>query len=399
MKVPVVPLWFGLVVVIAAFLNAPRATEIVQGLCCQTEAQLLETYVGGDFRFFWGEGRVLRHEGAGAAYNGEALARGSQFPIPKVEPLFYPPAFIMTLLPSGYIDYLSALRIHAVAETLLLVGASIMAVTLEWPLVLLFTLTGAPLWLSLYTGQNSVYFSVCMLLAYCWLDRAPRRAGVVLAMAGCKPHLVFLVPVLLLVHRRFKIIFAGIGAFLVLSLLPYFILGPDIYLSYWGAIQRLWIRTTDFDIHNKVAPNSFYFSLLRQGLAPQIVTTLYLSFLVLCGGLYLRFCQKNASLADQFSLLPLLTLLILPHSFPYDLVFLQLPLLVFLKFLLKPSATWQDRSLWAAFVLGIIFTYELNRAIGMNFTPLLGLLLLWRAPVIIRPSPNETVSPSYPTAK
>ena len=75
-------------------------------------------------------------------------------------------------------------------------------------------------------GQPVALAVLAVALCYRWLDRRPWAAGAILALAFVKPHLILLLPIGLILTRRFKVLVGAAGAAALTAFLIFVALGP-----------------------------------------------------------------------------------------------------------------------------------------------------------------------------
>lgn len=102
----------------------------------------------------------------------------------------------------------------------------------------LWGLSLAGLWMNLALGQIYVPLLALVAVAYRFFDARPFVAGACVGIvAAWKPHFL-LWPVFLFVAGHTAVACTGLGVFVVASLLPAVLLGPNIYLAWIAAVSR-----------------------------------------------------------------------------------------------------------------------------------------------------------------
>jgi hypothetical protein len=162
-----------------------------------------------DFDAFWAAARLAVTGHPAAAYDNtiiEATERAATRMAPGYLAFYYPPTFLLLLLPLGWLGYSAALAIFLAAETTLLVGLLRSILPQNWAWLPLLTFPG--LLMNAVSGQNAALSASCFAAAAIWLESNPLLAGAALGGLACKPQLAVCVPVALLAARRWRALLA-----------------------------------------------------------------------------------------------------------------------------------------------------------------------------------------------
>jgi alpha-1,2-mannosyltransferase len=155
--------------------------------------------IGRDFLVFWTASSLALHGNIAAIYDPAAFHQAMLDVVPSrggaSAPWFYPPIFLLYVLPLALIPYLPSLFLWLAVPLgfLMRILRRLMTVQLGvWP-ILLFPGIGQ----SLAFGQNGILSAALLAGGFWALDRRPLLAGVLFGLLSYKPQLcVLLVPAL-----------------------------------------------------------------------------------------------------------------------------------------------------------------------------------------------------------
>jgi len=161
---------------------------------------------GHVFIEFWTAARAALGPDPAAIYDAQRFFHMQQAVIAAARPLYpwhYPPLTLLFLLPFALLPYLWAVPAWYAANlagylTLappLARGRGLVWVGLAFPGTLL----------TLHVAQFGLLLAAAFGWALLLLDRRPRLAGALIATLAAKPHLFLLVPLALLVSRRWRV--------------------------------------------------------------------------------------------------------------------------------------------------------------------------------------------------
>jgi hypothetical protein len=281
---------------------------------------------GWDFPAFYVAGKVpLR-----SLYNievfragGEGLAaQGVKYIPPYVRPaVFAVPLKALALLPFRTALWLwmsAGLCAYAIAMWLLFRRFSLVGVLL--PAFAIFF----PAILGIQMGQDStIYLLALTVVLLLLLDGHDLAAGIVLGFCCYKFNLMFFIPPLLFIHRRWKVLNSWILVSVLLAISSMILAPASEYLAM---------------IHNIPNLTTYY----RTGGVRGVLLAfgmpgLYLPFFLAGSGLTL-YCMTRCKLAEGYALAVVACLALAYHSGYYDYVLLALPMVV----------VWSDMNTWGA---------------------------------------------------
>ncbi len=185
---------------------------------------------GGDFVCFWVAAKFAAAGHALAAYDPALIyqAEHQTEALPKdvFLPFYYPPSWLLLLLPFAALPYIAAWLGFAASSFALWVGfvrkllLNGTQANREQSAALWYGLLGFPgLLLTSGNGQNGFLSAACFAAYGVWGDRRPYLGGAALGLLCYKPQLALSVPVVLFAARRFRASFwAGVSAVVLTGL-------------------------------------------------------------------------------------------------------------------------------------------------------------------------------------
>lgn len=288
--------------------------------------------VGTDFVSFWAASSLALRGTPAAAYDVEQHHIAEQRAIGRPDipyyAWFYPPIFLLIALPLALVPYGWSLAIW-----LALTGAGYVAVVRRllpgrealWPAL------GFPAALvNVEHGQNAfltvTLFGGGMLL----LDRRPVLAGALLGAMAYKPQLACLIPLALIVSRRWTVLAAATATAGLLVAAAFALFGRDTIAAFF-ATSDLVRRTLEDGLVDWYKMQSLFAGMRLLGVS---VTAAYAAQALLAlaaVATVLVVWHKQASDAMKIAVLAAASLLISPFLLDYDLVLLAIPLAILIR--------------------------------------------------------------------
>lgn len=248
-----------------------------------------------------------------------AAAAGQEFSTPW----FYPPSFLLLILPLALLPYYLSLSMW-VTVTL---GSFLLVIrrlapsrhTLWWALAFPGTL------INLDYGQNGLLFAALLGGGLLMLERTPVCAGILLGLLSCKPNLALLIPVALVVGRYWRALGAALITAVVLALASGLALGWDAWGAFWHVYQ-VPIQAMEKGQVILAAMPTVAAMILKAGggtrLAYLAQALIMLVTLVAVAWAW----SREVPMALKVSVLTLSTLLFTAFAFEYELVRLAIPM-------------------------------------------------------------------------
>jgi alpha-1,2-mannosyltransferase len=180
-----------------------------------------DVVVGRDFLNTWLYGQAFWKPDPGRFYDQAVYERAVQaiFPANQVEHIWsYPPPFLLLAAPFGLLSYPLALALWTLFG---LIALYLTVFRRGWPWRAASILFAPVVLQTVVVGQISLFFAAALLWIFRAMDRYPVRAGLLLSCLSVKPQLVLLFPVLLVVSRRWRVLFAaaaGVAGIIAVSI-------------------------------------------------------------------------------------------------------------------------------------------------------------------------------------
>jgi hypothetical protein len=145
---------------------------------------------------------------------------------------FYPPPFLVLVLPLGLVPYGTALLVWIGATT----AAALTVLRRLAPTVPAVALLAAPaLWLNAGHGQNGALTLALLVGGLLLADRRPLIAGLLLGCLVVKPHLALVLPVAVLAAGRWRVAAGGALAATALAALSFVAFGAETWRAFLAA--------------------------------------------------------------------------------------------------------------------------------------------------------------------
>jgi hypothetical protein len=199
--------------------------------------------LGRDFLNFWMGGRSVFGDGPAAwfdlqAYNAalrEVL--GAEYPVHFWS---YPPHVLLFIWPFGLMPYLPAYIAWCVIGIALYLFACRTAIPRER---LLFLAVAPGVAVCVFFGQNGFYTAALLIGGLLSLDRRPVLAGVLFGILTVKPQIGLLLPVILLLERRWVTIASAVMTSAALVAATAMLFGWNVWIEFWQKVipQQQWL--------------------------------------------------------------------------------------------------------------------------------------------------------------
>ena len=313
-----------------------------------------------DFLVYWAAARAWLEGKLAIVYDIDVFTTyqnalfADRFPnVVHFRPFFYPPIWLLMLVPFGLLGVAKAYGAFMTGTMALATAAEVRRDPWGWLVVLV---SPAAVWVVL-AGQNT-FLSVALFYGGLHLlARAPLSAGVLLGLLSYKPQIWVLVPLALLAARQWRALAAMALTVLVLILASAAVFGPAFWLAFVDAareaagprvveemFERIFMHMTTLLAAARIV-----------GLPPTVSGLVQIAGALLAvAAVWLSFSRKGQSDA-RIAVLATATFLVSPYTLNYDLL------------LLMPAAV-------AMFRLGI--------ADGFRPMERLVLLMMWLIPTL-----------------
>jgi hypothetical protein len=236
-------------------------------------------------------------------------------------PFFYPPVWLLMLLPLAWVSVNKALVLFLATTAAL--ATRLAGIRDRWGWLAVVT-SPAAVWV-LISGQNTFLTVALFYGGLRLLDRRPVAAGILLGLLIYKPQLWALVPIALLASRQWRALAwmtATVGA---LSLASLAVFGPDLWRAFMASTHEgtgRHIANEMFD-HFRTQIVTPFAAARIVGLPAGIADAAQLgSALIAIGATWLAF-RRHRSCEPRIALLAAATFLVSPYVMNYDLLLLM----------------------------------------------------------------------------
>lgn len=146
----------------------------------------------------------------------------------------YPPHILLFIWPFGLMPYLAAFAVWtALGFALFLLAASAGGVERKH---LMFAAVAPAVAVNMFFGQNGLFFAALLICGLINLDRRPLLAGLCFGIMTIKPQLGLLLPVMLILTQRWRVIVSAAGTTVALVGATCLIYGVDIWWEYLAKV-------------------------------------------------------------------------------------------------------------------------------------------------------------------
>jgi alpha-1,2-mannosyltransferase len=243
---PVEELYFKWVIAAAVFFVALQIAFLgLAGLPPIDKPWADETNfaIGRDFLNTWMGGRSMFSGGPAAWFDVRTYAAALRDMLGPTYPetyWSYPPHIVLFVWPLGLMPYLFAYITWCVVGIALYLVACSSAIPRER---LLFLAVAPGVAVCVFFGQNGFYTAALLIGGLLSLDRRPVLAGVLFGILTVKPQLGLLLPIVLLLERRWVTIASTVMTIAFLFVVTAMLFGLDVWLDYWHKIvpQQMWL--------------------------------------------------------------------------------------------------------------------------------------------------------------
>jgi len=336
-----------------------------------------------DFTCSYSAGRLALQGRAASAYDVKAIYTEQHadraMSASGVEPMYYPPPYLLLCLPLGLLPYWWALALFLAAGFVPLLIA--LRTLLPQGVSLLPALAFPGMLVNAGSGQNGFFSAACFAWFTVWADTRPYLAGACFGLLACKPHFAMLAPLALLVAGRWRAIAGAALTFTGICLLSLAVFGPDTWLAFFDSFRQAGRDLTGGVIdQTKIQSTFMAVRLLGGGLPVAAVIQAAVSLAAIA--VLIRFARRRASGRDFGAVLTASALLGTPYLCDYDLVCMAPALAVGLaRGVAEGWRKWDKLFLLAAY-LSPLLTRGVASRTGLQLAPVAMAMLL---AVVARP--------------
>lgn len=305
----------------------------------------------------------------------------------------YPPHLVLLLWPLGLMPYLLAYFAWCAGGLALCVFAAASAGVERK--TLLFLAVAPAVTVNLLGGQNGFLTAALLIGGLANLDRRPVLAGMLFGILTIKPQLGLLLPVLLIVTARWRVIVAAVATTVVLAAATAIWFGVDVWADYFREVMPYQQAViAEAGTAAWAAVGTPFVDARRIGLPVDAAWLVQIA--VGCGSVAAvtwTFWHKRDPMLGQ-ALFVTATFLATPYMFNYDMVALAIVVALLRQ---RPDNTWTDHALIAGvwlLPLAMLPPGLVGIPIASPLLAALAVRLVWRLRTQTAETPNAvTVAP------
>jgi hypothetical protein len=283
------------------------------------------TPLGADFISFYAAASLGLEGHAADAYDEPHLFAAERAAVPantKDFPWFYPPTYLLAVLPLALLPYVPALGLFIGVPLVLYLW--LVRTILPDRRALLPAVAFSGVLINVLGGQNGLLSTALLGFGLLYLERRPILAGVFLGILTYKPHLGLLVPFLLVAGSYWRTIGAAVATAALFAIAATLAFGLDAWIQFFthlpGAGLYLEAGALPWD---KMA--SVFAAAKLMGATTTTAFIVHGSVAVSVAALTLAI-WRHGDLALRVALAVTATCLISPFIYDYDLAVLAVPI-------------------------------------------------------------------------
>jgi alpha-1,2-mannosyltransferase len=333
--------------------------------------------MGRDFVAVWSAaGLALAHHPA-APYDYGLLGAAEQQTIGAAVPFFvawyYPPSFLLLVLPLAVLPYLVALALWLGTPLLafLRIAHRLGRHPLAGAAVVLFPGTAQ----CLISGQNGILSALLLTSGLISLERRPVAAGVCFGLLGYKPQMAVAVLAALLFGRYWRSLACALSVMLVLALASLAVFGIEPWFAFLKGLRGARVALETGQVPWERMATIFAAARLA-GAGVDLAYWLQTSVTVGVLAVIFWAWRQRGPLAWRAALLATAIPLTTPYAYDYDLVVLLLPMGVLMAEAWSSGLRRGEIALIAVTWLSPVAGWLFAASSHLLLTPLLLLLLL-----------------------
>jgi alpha-1,2-mannosyltransferase len=282
--------------------------------------------VGADFAAFWTASKVALAKEPATIYDlskFQAIQKsliGAEFPLAW----FYPPTFLLIVLPLSLLPYLASLVIW---HTITLSGyLFVIRRIATHPSTIWLTLSFPATFQNFIHGQNGFMSASLIGGGLLLLDSSPVLGGLLLGIVSYKPQLAALIPIALIAGRRWKALAAAAASAIILALASLLVFGLEVWITFIKnlSLPIKLVKLGALPVYKM--PTVFSATLVLSGSSLLASILQGMVMLAVAATIIWTWSRQGIPLARRASVLVLGILLFTPFAFDYDLTLLALPL-------------------------------------------------------------------------
>ena len=356
--------------------------------------------IGPDFMNVWSAGKLALAGEPEAAFDYgrhyEVQRAALPYGVGQEAPYFgwpYPPHFLLAAALLALLPYGAALAAW-MAVTLPVYLAAIRAILpyRNWSLL---ALAFPAVFVNFSHGQNGFLSTGLLGLGLLSLERRPILAGVFFGLLTYKPQLGVLLPLVLLVDRRWTTFVSATATAVAAALVSYAVFGAETWQAFFGSFEltRTYVLEEGPTGWQKLQSAFAAMRMLGAGIETAYAVQAAVSLFV--AGAVLWIWRRPMGIPLKGAALATGSLLVTPYVLDYDLMLLALPLAwLTVEGLRTQFLNWERITLFIVWLLPL-----LSREIGMLGVPIAPAALLLLLILILRRATASEVSSGHVSAQ
>ena len=241
-------------------------------------------------------------------------------------------------------------------------------------------------------GQNALITTGLITGTLFYMDRRPVMAGLLIGLLTFKPHLGVLIPLLLLLTRRWQVFAVAAVVSVILAGLSYMLFGAETWTAFFASTE-LSSRVLNEGLVPYHKFQSLFAGLRAMGASLPLAYTLHSMLALAAAAVAAWAWTRPSDLRLKFAVLAVATLLITPFVLDYDLMILTVAITCIGTFGMEHGFRPWMISLLSLVWLWPLIARMVNAAMPLPWTPILLILLLFQlVRMIVEISPHEQKS-------
>ena len=355
--------------------------------------------IGRDFLNTWMGGRSVFGDGPAAWFDAATYNAALRDMLGTAYPQHfwsYPPHVLLFIWPFGLMPYLPAY----IAWCAIGIALYLFACSGAIPRRHMLFLAAAPgVAVCIFFGQNGFYTAALLIGGLVCLERRPVLAGVLFGILTVKPQIGILLPVILLLERRWITIASATATVAALVAATAMLFGWDVWIEFWHKVvpQQQWLTAHGGGLLLVMVSSVFYGARLVH-LPEAVAWTLQVMTAVLAVAAVAWCYWQRRDPALSLALFVTATFLVTPYILNYDMVVFGF---VVARLRDRADNTMADHWLFIA-VWTLPVTMMLAAVVAVPLAPIVLIAfaarLIWRIAQSdgreVRPVPQQTAAAS-----
>lgn len=290
-------------------------------------------------------------------------------------PFFNPPIYAILMVPLSSMPYALALFLWRIISLAILFSCAYalkksLDLDIKWYDLAVVALVSYPAFTAIKIGQNP-FFSLGIYTATYILLRNKKDlfAGIILSIGLLKPPLFWLLPLVLILLKRWKAVLGYIIAGGLFIAANYLIFGSGVLIDYYRLLTSPFYITCMSELRIYMNSIPTFITVLSGANNLLFPASLITAFFV--SGLMLIAVKKQYDFDTIYALAILGTVLASPHLFYYDLLILMLPYCIIYSWYQKSELTNYIQYLLISLFVLLWFSLFYMKIINVQLTVIL----------------------------